>query len=226
MAPGLRSLLKGPKLRSGAKALVLALSFFFLPLWTTGVFAFLFYCLPSAFAPEFFGTVVTLGFVVFSFLSFAPLWVVAIISSLLFFLILGVKNVFLPKRAVIFSFIALSIFIALSFGVFSRFISLPLFAVSVFLVAREGFKAFTTLSQRATVSAAIVTLVLSELAWVMGWFFISPLSAAFIELIFATSVANLIFRHLRGEIATARAIFWSLTLSVIGLAGMLLAAFK
>lgn len=226
MALALRSLLRGPKLRSGVKALVLASSFFFLPIWATGVLAFFFYWMPSAFASEFFGTVLALGFVTFSFIGRFPLWEVAVASSLAFFLILGVKNVFLPKRAMIFSIVSAALFIALSFGIFSRFISLPLFAIAVFLVAREGFKAFTTLSQRAGVSAAIVALVLSEIAWVLGWFFISPLSATVIELFFAASLVNLIFRHLRGEITNARAIFWSSTLAVIGMAGMLLAAFK
>lgn len=226
MALVLKSLLKDPKLRSGVKALTLILSFFFFPLWMTGILASLLYLFPASFIGDFFGTLLALGVVTFSFIGHAPLWIVAIISSAVFFLLLGVKNVYLPKRAVVFSVVSGVIFAALAFGVFARFISLPLFAVAVFLVAREGLRSFTTLSQRANSSAAVISLILSEIAWVIGWLGISAGSSAVIEFIFAASAGSLIYRHLRGEITNRKAIFWSSALAVVGVSAMLLAAFK
>jgi len=218
--------LRDPKLRSGVKALVLVLSFFFFPLWMTGILASLLYFFPASFIGDFFGTLLGLGFVTFSLIGHVPLWAVALVSSAVFFMLLGVKNVYLPKRAVVFSVISGIIFAALAFGVFAHLISLPLFAIVVFLIVREGLRSFTTLSQRANPSAAVISLVLTEVAWVIGWLGISAVSSAIIEIIFAASAGSLIYRHLRGEITDRKALFWSSALAVIGVSLMLLAAFK
>ncbi|MDD4930835.1 MAG: hypothetical protein PHG66_01615 [Candidatus Colwellbacteria bacterium] len=225
MALKLRSLLKGPKLRSGVKSLVLAVSFSFLPLWAIGVLAFVFYAMPSTFMFEFLGSLIALGMAVAVAEGAIPAVFLAAIAGIFFFVLLGIKGVFLPHRGILHTAFSASIFLTMAYGFFVGTVALPVLSISVFLLLRDRFASFTVLSQRAAAAAAVISLVLSEIAWGVGWLGASHILSTVVVSLFGLSMLTVVHDHLSGDISAKNSIFRGSAIAVLGIAGLIMAAF-
>lgn len=229
MAGKLKSVLRIPKLRLAAKAVVMALGLYFLPVWAAGILAALLYLVPTAFSFSFIGTFVSLAVLMGSLFSVHPAVFAAVLSGILFFLLLGVKNVVFLHRSPVFFFLcgALTLFGLWEF--FSGIVSLPILAMIVFIICRDAFNQFAPSpaggSGRTSLLAAVVALLVAELSW--GVFYLNiPVwwASVAVFMVFA-GVLNAIVKYLRGTLYKTNAPFWATALAIFSSTILLLVSF-
>lgn len=172
MAEKLKSVWKIPKLKLGVKALVLGVSFFYLPFWASALIASFFYFYPALNTEKLLTSFLFSLFLGFSFsdgsIPLADFWLV---PAFIFYLLLGVKDmVFLNGKAV-YVILNASMMIALFFGVFSGVISPWLLPFLLFLLFREFFAMVVPeYPKRAILFGSIFSLISFEIFWIYSWF--------------------------------------------------------
>ena len=232
MVEKLRSVLKIPKLRSGAKAIAIALSLSFLPLWATAIIAVFFYFFPVAFSINFLGSFISLSLVVGSFFSSGfvlPSGISAIFAGILFYILLGVKNVlFIHRSPAFFTIFPIIVFCSL-LGFFSGAVSLPIVALAVFFLSRDALSAFTPgtplLSGRGALLSAVLALLVAELSWSVFYLDASIVwSAIAVFMGFAGSLYAII-KYLKGELFKSNAPYIATALGIVSFTLLILLAF-
>jgi hypothetical protein len=225
MVEKLKSVLKTPKLRSGAKALVLALSLYALPLWVTGALAFLFYFWPVTFSLGFMGTFISLSIVSAVLFGAAPSFITALAAGVVFFLLLGIKNVLFLHRFSLFLLCLGFIVFSSVWGFFSGLVSLPVLAVMIFLAVRDGLAAFTPFPKKASLFAAVSALVVSEMSWAVFYLNIPDHWATVSVILVFIGVIFMTIEYLRGHLFKSEAPFWATALAVVAFAIAIIASF-
>jgi len=230
MVEKLKLVLKTPKLRLGVKAIILALSLSFLPLWASVVVAIVLYFQPMAFSFSFLGTLISFLIIV---ITISPLvgeiaYVIALSAlslSALFYLILGVKNkIFLNRSLALFTLLAVLISSAI-WGFFSGNLSLPVLILLTFLVSRDALVSFAPTSGRATLFAGICSLVVVSISWSV-WYLNIPVWLATITVFLPfIGVLYMIVKYFQGELFKSDAPFIAIALAIISYTLWILTAF-
>jgi hypothetical protein len=229
MAEKLRSVLKIPKLRLGAKAVALALCLYFLPIWAAGILAAAFYFLPTAFSFSFLGTFVSFSVIAGSLYSVSQSIPAALAAGAMFFLLLGVKNVLFVRRPPVFFFlISALIFLAL-WEFFAGIVSLPILALVVFLFCRDAFSSFTPPpeggSGRTSLLAAVSALLVSELSWAVFYLNIPVWWATIAVFLVFSGVLYVVVKYLRGSLFRSNAPFIATALAIASVSLLILVSF-
>jgi hypothetical protein len=171
MVEKLKLVWKTPKLKLGAKALILAASFFYLPFWFSALIACLFYFYPALNTEKLltsFFVSLFLGFVFSGIIPAADFWLIA---ASIFYLLLGVKDMTFINRKSVYTLLSASIIVATFFGVLSGAISPWLLALLLFLLFREFFSIILPdYPKRARLFAGIFALIGFEIFWICSWF--------------------------------------------------------
>ncbi len=227
MAEKLKSVLKTPKLRLGAKAFAIALALYALPLWAAVLFAFVLYLRQPAFSMNFLGTFVSL-FIVFNAFQSAnilPLVLISALAAVLFYVLLGVKNMaFLHRLTAFFILLAITVFASL-WGFFAGALSLLLASFVIFLVCRDALASFTPAPNRSVFLAAVSAFVVAQLSWAIFYLNIPVwLAVTTTALVFA-GFFHLIIQHLRGALFRSDAPFLAVAAIITAFAILIMAVF-
>ena len=227
MVEKLKSVLKTPKLRLGAKALILALALYTLPMWMAVLLAYILYARHSTLSLNFLGSFISL-FIVFNALKATGIFSPALISifiAVLFYILLGVKNITFRHRLQAFFILLAVIVFASLWGFFVGALSLLLVSAIVLLVCRDALYSFIPLPNRSTLLALISAFVVMQLSWAIFYLNIPIFwSAIAVFLIFA-SIFHLIIQYLRGELFRSEAPFIAVAIVVASLAMMIMVVF-
>ena len=227
MAEKLKSALKTPKLRLGVKALILAVAIYVLPVWAVVFIAFVLYTRPAVFSLNFLGSFISL-FIVFNALNaigvLSPI-LISILVAVLFYILLGVKNMALLHRLpAFFALLAIIVFASL-WGFFAGAISLLSVFFIVFLICRDALYAFTPSPNRSVLLALVSAFIVAQLAWAIFYLNIPVFwSAMAVFLIFA-GIFHLIIQHLRGKLFRSDAPFIAVAITIAVLAMMIMIVF-
>jgi len=232
MVEKLKSVLKIPKLRSGVKAIVLALALTFLPLWVAGIFAVFFYLFPSAFSMSFLGSFLSLALMVGSFLAsglILPAWLSAVLAAILFYVLLGIKNIlFIHRSSAFFAIFPTIVFCSL-LGFFEGVVSLPVLALIVFFLSKDAFSVFTPATPpsggRGSLLSAVLALLVAELSWSVFYLDIPVAWATFAVFMGFAGALYAVIKYLKGELFKSNAPYVATALAIISFALLMLAAF-
>jgi hypothetical protein len=171
MAERLKSVWKIPKLRLGVKAACLAASFFYLPFWVSALLACFLYFYPALNTEKLLASFLSslfLGFVFSEIMSAADLWLV---SSVIFYLLLGVKDMVFLNQKSVYGLLFSVLMVAGFFGVLSGAISPWILALLVFILFREFFSIILpSYPKRAKLFAAAMALISFHVFWICSWF--------------------------------------------------------
>jgi len=227
MVEKLKSVFKTPKLRLVAKAFILALALYALPMWVAILLAYILYARHSTLFLNFLGSFISL-FIVFSALktidTLSPI-LISIFIAILFYILLGVKNItFRHRLQAFFIFLAAIAFISL-WGFFTGALSFILLAFIIFLTCRDALYSFTPSPNRSALLALVSAFVVTQLSWAIFYLNIPVFwSVIAVFLIFA-SIFHLIIQHLRGELFRSEAPFIAVAIVIATLAMMIMVAF-
>jgi len=225
MVEKLKSVLKTPRLKSGAKALLLALSLYLMPLWVSGILAFFFYFWPSAFSFSFLGSFISFFIVASNFSSDGNYILSALVFGGAFFLLIGVKNVlFLHRSPLFLTYLGFIAFLGI-WEFFTGTLSLPVLALVIFLVVRDGLKSFTPLPGRTALLSAVSALAVAEISWAIYCLNILDIWASVSVALIFGGILFMIIEYLRGSLFKSNAHFWAVALSVIAFTITLIASF-
>lgn len=195
----LQSALKSPILQLAFKSALVGLGFFY-SLWLGWLIAGWFYFRPSFNSSAFLSL-----FALFLFLSFMdPYLLVLIILSVLFGILLGLKNMVLVNRqlwrsVLIFSLFYLSFLEFYEIGNFLFPLKWLLFVFIVWLLFVELFKGF--LDQPHRVLSLTSALIIGELMWIINWLPIGFLSSANITILAVFLIADLAAYYYRKKLS-------------------------
>jgi len=223
----LKSVLKTPKLRLGAKALILALALYTLPVWMAVLLALILYFRPTTFSSKFLGSLISLLIIFNAFQDtniLSPIFI-SILTAGLFYILLGVKNMtFFYRLPAFFALFAVIIFASL-WGFFAGALSLIFAVFIIFLICRDALYSFMPLSNRSTLLAFVSAFIVAQLAWVIFYLNISVFwSAIAVFLIFA-GIFYLIIQHLQGKLFRSEAPFIAVAITITTLALMIMVVF-
>ncbi|MEK7115031.1 MAG: hypothetical protein AAB847_01590 [Patescibacteria group bacterium] len=226
MAVKLKSVLQSRLLLLALKPLIFAGLLFLIWWWNFSIFSvgfflagiFLLYIYPLMNSLIFSVSLVILISLAFNslFIVFNHFWMVfltIIACTFLFFLILGLKNLYLTKKIYWYFLLNLSLF----YGLFSNYfikiddyflIKLFLVFLASFFLFREFLKIFTqAVSRENNLLSFILALLTSQLAWIVSWLPIGPIAGANLLFIFIYLAENLIILRTEGKLKDKRAIF-------------------
>ena len=227
MVEKLKSVLKTPKLRLGAKALILALALYALPIWMAILFAYILYARHSTLSLNFLGSFISL-FIVFNALTIAGALssiLISIFIAVLFYILLGVKNItFRHRLQAFFALLAVIIFTSL-WGFFAGALSLLLVSAVVFLVCRDALYSFIPMPNRSALLALVSAFIVVQLSWAIFYLNISVFWSAIVVFLIFASIFHLIIQHLRGELFRSEAPFIAVAIVIATLAVMIMVAF-
>ncbi len=217
MVERLRSAWKDQRSRSGAKALGLAVSSVFFSPIVTGIVGFIFYFFPYAFSFDFLGSLIVLGIVFFSLQGVVSIALLATILAALFFILLGVKNVFFLKRKE--GFIAFSVIVSLGIltAFFSGHLSLVVSGLALGLLFKDLLKGFTNFPGRQIFLSFVLGFVSIEILWALSYLSLSPFVSVFSASLMIFPIAIALFAHLRGELFRGKLIPRLISISFTGL---------
>lgn len=200
MEEKLRLAWKDPRSRSGAKALLLALSSVFFSPVVTGIAGFVFYFFPFAFSFEFLGSLIALGIAFFSLQAvFSPVFL-AIVLALLFFILLGVKNVFLAKRKEGYFAFALIVCLGIITAFFAGNLPLIISGIALGLVFKDLFISFTGFPGRQVFLSFVLGFISIEILWAVSYLGLSPFVSVLSSSLLIFPAAVTLFAHLRGNL--------------------------
>lgn len=221
----LKSALKNPKLRSGAKAFALALALYFLPLWVAGVLTLVFYFWSPAFSSGFLGSLIALFAVAETFFSAFPSFFAAAVFGAAFFILLGVKNILFFRRPLYF-YLFLGFVSSLAVWLFfNGLLSLLVLAFVIFFLVKDALNAFAPFPGRVPLLSVVSAFAVAEIAWAVFYLGIQPFWAAVSVILVFVGILFVIVKYLRGHIFKSNAPFWTVTLAVIAFAIIIIAAF-
>jgi len=227
MVEKLKSVLKTPKLRLGAKAFILALALYALPVWMAVLLALILYFRPTTFSLRFLGSLISLLIVFNAFQDtdiLSPIFI-SILTAGLFYILLGVKNMaFFYRLPAFFALFAVIVFASL-WGFFAGALSLIFAVFIIFLICRDVLYSFMPLSNRSTLLAFISAFIVAQLAWAIFYLSIPVFwSTIAVFLIFA-GIFYLIIQHLRGTLFRSEAPFIAVAIMVATLALLIMVVF-
>jgi hypothetical protein len=232
MVEKLKSVLKIPKLRLGAKAVALALSLYFLPVWTSLVLSSLFYFLPVAFSFSFLGTFISFLVIVGSFFSALPTLPIVVsvfLAATLFYFLLGIKNVLFLRRSLIFFALFMEMVFFSFWEFFAGIISLPVLALVIFLLSRDALASFTPsvppAGGRIALLSAVLSLLAIQISWAVFYLSISSVWATIAVFMGFSGALYAIIKYLRGELFSSNAPFRAVALAIFSFVLLLLLAF-
>jgi len=227
MVEKLKSVLKTPKLRLGAKALLLALALYILPVWIAVLLALILYFRPTTFSLKFLGSLISLLIVFNAFQAndiLSPIFV-SILTAILFYILLGVKNMAFFYRLPAFLVLFAIIVFASLWGFFAGALSLVFAIFIIFLICRDALCSFIPLSNRSTLLAFVSAFIVTQLVWAIFYLNISVFwSTTAVFLIFA-GIFYLIIQHLRGALFRTEAPFIAVAITIATLATMIMVVF-
>ncbi len=233
MVEKLKLVLKIPKLRLGIKAVIFALALYLLPLWAALPVALALYLRPAAFYLNFLGTFTSFLFIVFVFsrsllLNGELVYITALIvffAALLFYAILGVKNMLFVHR----SYVLFSSYLFLAtlsvWGFFSGVIPLIALIPVIFLISKDALASIASAHNRSTFFSAILSLVVATLSWAIFYLNISLWWATIITLLPAIGALYVIVKYFQGELFKSDSPFIAVTLTIISYTLLILVAF-
>ena len=227
MVEKLKSVFKTPKLRLVAKAFILALALYALPMWVAILLAYILYARHSTLFLNFLGSFISL-FIVFSALktidTLSPI-LISIFIATLFYILLGVKNItFRHRLQAFFIFLAAIAFISL-WGFFTGALSFILLAFIIFLTCRDALYSFTPSPNRSVLLALVSAFVITQLSWAIFYLNIPVwLAVTTTALVFA-GFFHLIIQHLRGALFRSDAPFLAVAAIITAFAILIMAVF-
>ncbi|MCL4406294.1 MAG: hypothetical protein M1586_00040 [Patescibacteria group bacterium] len=170
MEEKLKSVWKTPKLKLGVKALILAASFFYLPFWFAALVACVFYFFPALNTEKLITSFLIslfLGFVFSGIVPAADFWLIA---GVIFYLLLGVKDMVFINRKFVYGLLFASVMIAAFLGVLAGAVSPWLLALLLLLLFREFFSVMLPdYPKRARLFAGAFTLIGFEIFSTCSW---------------------------------------------------------
>lgn len=207
----------------------MALGLYFLPIWAAGILAAALYFLPAAFSFSFLGTFVSFSVLAGSLFSVSQSVPAAIAAGIMFFLLLGVKNVLFVRRSPVFFFLLSALVFLSLWEFFAGIISLPILALSVFLLCRDAFASFTPPpdggSGRTSLLAAVSALLAAELSWAVFYLNIPVWWAAVAVFLVFSGVLYTVVKYLRGSLFKSNAPFMATALAIVSMTILILASF-
>jgi len=207
----------------------LALGLYFLPIWAAGILAAVLYFFPVAFSFNFLGTFVSFSVLVGSLFAVSQSVPAALAAGMMFFFLIGVKNVLFVRRSPIFFFLIASLAFLALWEFFAGIISLPILALAVFLVCRDAFMSFTPTpdggSGRTSLLAAVSALLAAELSWAVFYLNIPVWWAAIAVFLVFSGALYAIVKYLRGSLFKSNAPFIATALAIVSMVLLILVSF-
>jgi len=227
MVEKLKSVFKTPKLRLVAKAFILALALYALPMWVAILLAYILYARHSTLFLNFLGSFISL-FIVFNALkttdTLSPI-LISIFIATLFYILLGVKNItFRHRLQAFFALLAVIIFTSL-WGFFAGALSLLLVSTVVFLVCRDALYSFIPMPNRSALLALVSAFIVAQLSWAIFYLNIPVFWSTIVVFLIFASVLHLIIQHLRGALFRSDAPFIAVAIVITTLAIMIMVVF-
>lgn len=189
-----------PKLRSGAKAVALALSLVFLPIWAGAIFGFIIYFFPIAFSFEFLGSFAAFMILAFLLKASSSAVLFAVLSTILFFLLLGIKNVLFLRRKEAFIIFLSLIGILSIYGFFAGFIPLPVVGLLILLSFKDLLRSFTGFPGRHVFLSAVLGLSSIEVLYAVSSLNLSLSASVISSTLILFPLSSAFFFHLKGTL--------------------------
>jgi len=225
MVAKLKSVLQNQLLPLALKPLIFAGLLFLIWWWNFNIFSiaiflvgnFLLYIYPLMNSMVFFVSFIILIFLSLTslFLVIGNFWVVSIVifaCTILFFLIIGLKNLHLTKKNYWYYLLNLCLFYGIFLNYFieiNDYFLIKLFLVFVIslLLFREFLKISTKqVSRENNILSLVLALLIGQLSWTVSWLPIGPIAGTNLLSIFVYSMENLITLRTEGKLKDKKVI--------------------